>query len=237
VKDIVTPTPNGQPGQCATTDCVSFSGATFYAEGTGGVPQSTPQNSTSPWSAAQVLLGTANPTRVRSAVPRKGGAFFTGSGAIPNRNDIFTTFVSLPAGPNYSTLLIDEPPVGLAACNSNNFRDGLCSQTDLTILADPQTTAQFMPYLTVVLRQDFSAIVRGTKIDSVILQYSDPKRGIVDEVIGDCASPTTPRTDGRPCIAQRKAYTRRNIPGWTPELDGDFEWTLISTGNGGYRVR
>jgi hypothetical protein len=54
--------------------------------------------------------------------------------------------------------------------------------------------------------------------------------------VGSCASPTTPRSDGVPCIAKRTYYKSSRTPGWTPELDGDFEWTLINLGNGSYKV-
>ena len=31
-------------------------------------------------------------------------------------------------------------------------------------------------------------------------------------------------------------YKNKKVPGWTPELDGDFEWTLINTENGFIKI-
>ena len=76
-------------------------------------------------------------------------------------------------------------------------------------------------------------LVKGTKIDSVLIQYTGSSGTFF---VGDCANPTTPRSDGKPCIAKRIFYRSSRVPGWTPDLDGDFEWQLISTANGSYKV-
>jgi hypothetical protein len=72
----------------------------------------------------------------------------------------------------------------------------------------------------------------GTKIGSVIVYYEG-------NPIGDCGSPTSPIADpaGTPCIAKRIYYKNRSVPGWTTDLDGDFEWQILNLKNGGYKVQ
>jgi len=223
IKDTLTPLPNGDATNCSATDCVLFSGITYYAEGTGGLLTSPPQNSAVSWAASAVTLGTFSPTLVKSSLQKSGGDLFTGSGGISSRDDPFTTSVKVPASASYTTAEILESPDSINC--TNNFT--ACFRSDITI---PGT---FSPYLTIVLRQDASTILKRTKIESVLVQYT----GINGTVfVGDCANATTPRSDGIPCIARRVDYRKRTAPGWTPELDGDFEWTLINTGNGSYKV-
>lgn len=226
-KDTVSPIPNGVSGSCATTDCVNFSGVTYYAEGTGG-PNSVPQNSTTIWAAAPVTLGTNSPTFVKSAVQKSGGALFTGNGAVSTGADKFTTRVVVPLAATYTTAEIQEADITAANC-SPNFNT--CFRSDITVPG----TFNSPNYLTFVLRQDSSTILSGTKIESVLIQYT-PTGSTQSVFVGLCANPTTPRTDGLPCIAKRTYYKNSRTPGWTLDLDGDFEWTLISTKNGSYKV-
>lgn len=222
VKDTASPLPNGDPAHCDTTDCVSFSGSIIYAEAGGG-PTSPPQNSIQPWAAAAVTLGTSNPTLVKSVVPKGGASLFTGEGGISTGTDPFTTSVAVPAGTTYTSAQIQESPDSINC--TNNF--SACFRADITI------DGTFAPYMTIVLRQDASTILNGTKIESVLIQYTGTSGTIT---VGDCASPTTPRTDGIPCIAKRTYYKSNKTPGWTPELAGDFEWTLLNIHNGTYKV-
>lgn len=222
VKDKVSPLPDGDPALCGTTDCVAFSGITYYAETTGGI-NSVPVNSTLAWGSDAVTLGTFNPTLVKSAVQKSGGSLFTGSGGVASSADPFATSVIVPASTTFTTAEILETPDAINC--TNNF--SACFRSDITI---PGT---FSPYLTIVLRQDASTILKGTKIDSVLIQYTGPSGTVF---VGDCASPTTPRTDGIPCIAKRTYYRNKSVPGWTLDLDGDFEWTLLNLKNGSYKV-
>lgn len=222
VKDTVSPLPDGVAGSCASSDCVSFSGITYYAETTGGAT-SPVDNSVSEWTTGQVTLGTFNATLVKSAVPKGGASLFTGSGGVSSSADPFATTVVVPAGTTFTTAEVSETPDGINCTNNFNA----CFRSDITI---PGT---FSPYLTVVLRQDASTILRGTKIESVLIEYTGPGGAVL---VGDCASPTTPRSDGLPCIVKRTYYKSSRTPGWTAELDGDFEWTLINLKNGSYKV-
>lgn len=218
VKDTVSPTPDGQSGACATTDCVTFAGTTFYAEGTGGVPNSQPINSTVNWSS-QVTLGTFNPTLVKSAVPRAGARLFTGDAALTTGGDRFSTTVVVPSGTVPTTAEIAETT------------QTVCSVLTECFISTITAPGSFSPFLTIVLRVDQAVIPKGTKIQSVSVQYEG-------EDVGLCASPTTPRTDGKPCIAERRAYPNNSRSGalFPVELENDFEWTLINLGNGSYKI-
>jgi len=220
-----------------TEDAAKFSGITYYAEGTGGV-QSPPQNSTVLWGAADVLLGTPSPVNVKSSVPKSGGSFFTGSG-VTTSADPFATAVTVPSAATYtaeasideatfvSALTVDESgrPVTL---NCANFTP--CYSSAVTV---PGTFG----FLTVVLRQDASTINSGVKIGSVNIWYdgSGEPGDSYNGYLGMCPNATTPLSD-RPCIAASKFYRNKSVSGWTTELDGDFEWTIITNKNGGFKV-
>jgi hypothetical protein len=235
-KDNLSPLPDGVFGSCLSTDCASFSGITYYAETTGGL-QSPPQNSTVLWSAADVLLGTPSPVNVKSSVPKSGGSFFTGSG-VATAADPFATSVTVPGAATYTAeASIDEatfttiqsgglPPIQLTCTNFTP-----CYQSAVNV---PGSFA----YLTVILRQDASTINSGVKIGSVLIWYdgSDEPNDAYHGYLGACPSPTTPLSD-RPCIASSKYYKNRGVSGWTPDLDGDFEWTVISNKNGRFVTR
>lgn len=219
--------PDGVAGLCTTTDCVSFAGTAFYAEGTGGLANSIPKNSALPWSSTEVLLGTANNLRVKTAVSSGGGSLFTGDGGVTTGNDKFTTAVTVPPAATYTTALVDEAKVSVDGVGCTSFTE--CFSSTITI---PGT---FSPYLSITLRQDASTIRKGTKIESVLIEYKVSDTDLTGVIIGDCASPTTPRTDGVPCIAKRTHYRNKSVPGWTAELDGDFEWLILNTTNGSYK--
>lgn len=201
---------------------VNLSGTTYYAEGTGG-PNSIPANSIRPWDPVlPVTLGTASSTLVKSGVPKAGGTFFTGN-SISTGADPFTTSANVPSLAAYTSAVIGESPFTI---NCTNFV--VCWQSKITI---PGT---FSPYLTIVLRQDAANIKPGTKIASVLIRYLGASNDSI--IVGDCESPTKPRSDGLPCLAKRVYYKSAAIPGWTPELDGDFEWTLLNTVNGSFSL-
>ncbi len=222
VKDTVSPLPDGVAGSCTTTDCMAFSGITYYAEANGGA-NSPVDNSIAEWVSGPVTLGTFSETLVKSAVPKRGGSLFTGSGGVSSSADPFATTVAVPAGTAFTTAEIHETPDNINC--TNNF--SACFRSEITI------PGSFSPYLTIVLRQDASTILRGTKIDSVLIEYTGAGEAVF---VGDCASATTPRSDGVPCIAKKTYYKNSKTAGWTAELDGDFEWTLINLKNGSYKV-
>lgn len=209
-------------------DFVNFSGITFYGEGTGGLPQSTPINSTEPWSAAAVALGTNNPTVVKSVVPKAGGSFFTGDGAVATAVDTWTTSVKVPAAGAFTTALISEttgaPPL------APNLSD--LSASDLTI------PGQFAK-LVITLRRDATTILKGAKIDSAVIIYANPTNGGDPRInypftLLACTDTTygvLPQI-GIPCVNRRIAYTRKTAP--TPAWVDDWEFEVFALDNGRY---
>lgn len=218
------------PAAPSGTDAVGISGLTLYAEGTGG-PNPVWPNSTVPWTGnATVALDAPSTVSVKSIVQRTGGVLFTGDGGISTSTDSFTTSVVVPAAASFTTALITESP---ETANCTFFTT--CNVSQVAI------PGQFTPYLTIVLRKDSSTILPGTKIASVVLYYlaDNAPPGTPYTPIGPCASPTTPNSgalEGVPCIASSKHYKSSKVPGWTPELDDDYEWTVINKYNGGYKV-
>jgi hypothetical protein len=193
---------------------IEFAWTNYFSEGANDNGAHNDTNS----GTASTTLGTPTATEVKSfALP--GDSFFTGQTGIASPADAFTTKVTVPA---YAKAEVVESTF---TTGCTNFLT--CWQTDLTI---PGT---FSPYLTVVVSQDKANIKPGTKIGSVVLEYKyfDVNNVLQTYIVGACASPTTPLTNGLPCIASSVHY-KKGTPGWTADLDGDFVWTLISLKNG-----
>jgi hypothetical protein len=208
------------------SDYVNFAGVTYFAEGTGGVPVSVPENSTKAWSAGPVELGTNNPTLVRSAVPKAGGSLFTGSGAAATAADTWTTTVVIPATAAFTTGQIEEATgVPLAA----NLLD-----SSITTLSIPGAFQK----LTITLRRDASTIVKGAKIASARVFYDNPTTPAPGLVYPYEVLPCTDTTYGTlpkpgiPCINRRTEYTKKTAP--TPEWEGDWEFEVFALDNGRY---
>lgn len=215
------------------TDFAKFSGITYYAEGTGGV-HSPPQNSTVLWTANDVLLGTSDPTSVKSSVPKSGGNFFTGSG-VSTGADPFATTLDVPSALTYTAQaeIKEETFSSLTVGGINN------APLTCTNFSPCWSSAVTLPgsfgHLTIVLRQDASTIRPGTKIGSVKIWYdgADTTGDSFHGYLGDCPSPTTPLSD-RPCIVKATYYKNKSVLGWTAALNGDFEWIIIANKNGRY---
>ncbi len=229
--------PAGNVVDCTGTDCVRFAGKVSYSEDRWRYRS--PSYELQAWSAAPVALAVASSDKVRSAVPPGGLTLATGDAGFSTATDRFTTEIVVPSGyvppaGGFATAAIDEAvdPVGCSALAT-------CYRSTITV------PGNFSPYLTVILRVDAADIPKGRKIGSVLVSYE----GLV---IGDCASPTTPRTDGIPCIAKRVAYPkssyskdddkddkyRSSTPSTPvpPDLAGDFEWTILNLKNGSYKI-
>ena len=231
------------------SDYVGFSGRVITAEGaTKGkspndsvdfwpVPSATPtpfacpgpsleNPSSATHPCVRVDLGTPNDLQVKSAAPKTGGTFFTGDGGIPGLlgGDLFTTTVTVPSSQFITTATVVEAP--LLTCT--NFLT--CYSSNIQIIDAATTTpADFSPaHATFVLRMGAENIKNGTHINSVTIMYSNGVNP--PEIVGDCASPTTPLGNGKPCIAYRIAYKNSYKP--NPALGGAFEWGIINTTNG-----
>jgi hypothetical protein len=224
-------------------DKVTFRGQAITAEGYHG--GKSPNNSRDPWVAPDVLLERPDPTRVRTAVPKTGGTVFTGDPGVSTSDDPFSTNVTIPPLPNFTTAEIIE--TAAENCGSNNFFN--CFSTQLTI---PGT----FDYLTIVLRE-YASNIRNPKyanINNVIVKYLDPPAP--GYIVGLCPSPTTPLGGGLPCIASRQAVYAPAVcrPGrghHDDDADGHyrdgyrhhhhhkckptllyFEWKILNTKNG-----
>ena len=254
IKDTASPLPDGTLSNCSGTDCLRISGITYYAEGTGGVPNSTPTNSARCWpsnatcngtyptigATLDVTLGTNNPTLVKSAVQKTGGTLFTGT-SFPASTDPFATLVTVPNNAKYGTAVIQEDPANDTDCvNAARFLTASgspsCFQSNISLpYLDLTGTGSF---LTIVLRMDSSNIARGTKISDVKILYTDDNPPLVNpppnpRLVAPCGN-TSPEI--YPCLQSSVFYRNKGVQGWTPELDGDFEFVLISPKNGGYKV-
>lgn len=227
------PIPNGafdNTGACiAGSDCAVFKGTTFYAE---GAP--VPVNSTDPWEAKPVALGTANAVLVKSAVPKAGGTLFTGLGAAPvPGNDVdWLTVVQIPPGSNFTTATIEES-FSAVTCSSYLAK---CNATTLTI------PGSFPSILKIFLRLDESQRVKGVQIRSAVLYYSEPSHpdGRIDYTANGGLGfiiPACTNTDygplpqpGIPCIKRSVEYTRKNAP--SGDYVGDWEFEIWAIDNG-----
>ena len=146
--------------------------------------------------------------------------------------DPFAVKVTVPPAPTFSIAeLLESDVTSKINCTSlGNFNR--CFAVAVTI-PDIVFTPASGSFMTFVLRADASNIKYGTKINNVLIQYDD---GSSVHNVGACASPTTPRSDGIPCIAKAVHYKNKSVPGWTPALNGDFEFTLINLRNGSFTM-
>jgi hypothetical protein len=83
-----------------------------------------------------------------------------------------------------------------------------------------------------------SNVRKGAKIDRVVIRYSAPAEYGVGPVgpldVQLCArvgNVPVPNDNYEPCIASR-AVIKRGTPGWTPQTDGSFRWTILNKKNG-----
>jgi hypothetical protein len=210
-------------------DKVSFVGTIITAEGP-NLSDPTPDSVDAWGPAVQVSMGTTNINNVKSAVPKGGTLLFTGTGGISLVDDPFTTTVTVPELAAFTTAEILEDAL---TCTSGKFLT--CNTSKLTI---PGTFPN-SPYLTIILRQDATNIVRGTKIDTVVIKYTpDPTVEVLTPAtipVPDCIG-GAPAGGDIPCILKRIYYRNKGVQGWTADLDGDFEWQIINTKNGRFGI-
>lgn len=151
----------------AGTDAITLSHQTFFAEGGNG-PKSTPKNGFTPnVFATPVVLGTPDPTLVRSVVLARGGTFFTGNQGIAVPADEHATKSVVPALPAHTTLEINEAGV---ACSSPNVVT--CYSSQITIPGTFSTA----PYLTSRITQAIQNIRSQTVTVTVPCYHDDDDR-------------------------------------------------------------
>jgi len=211
-------------------EVVTFAGATNYSE---GMNDTTGANDQSLWTGpADVPLGTANPTNVRSALPKSGGTFFTGLDAVPSLLTYpFAAKVTAPNPPVYSSAAIllskvtanDEVQVCTAA---GNFKNCYASQVTIpgVIYVDGSN------YLTIVLRVDSSEINTPFRPANIKVYYEGS-----DSPLPLCSSlGGVPTTTDPHCALPATRYSNAASNG---DLRGDVEVVVLGLTNGTYRIR
>lgn len=256
VKDQVSPTPDGQLQNAidpltslpqpflscvAGTDCARLTGTTFIAEGANG-PNSQPINSVFAWTTRDVALGTANPTRVKSALSQRGGTFATGNDAIPvvsdTINDPFGALVAAPSAATATTVELLEAVVGTEATGEcatfSNFRT--CFGVDVTIpgldYGPSNATSTTKQYLTMRLRVDSERLKRNRYSASDFRLFYIADGSATRVQVGQCAPDPV---GGIPCY---DSFTPRGLAGSgrNDPLRGDFEIVIRNTKNGRFEL-
>jgi hypothetical protein len=236
---------NGQfddldPNNDADNDYVNVNMAWNYAERTNDQKPNT--NSSGSASDASVLLGTVNPTKVISVVPKSGASLYTGRDGIPTSDASdkkqamlatiprlagTTTFAIADLDVSFATDNLNDPDV--ACLNLGHFNQ--CPNFTVSI---PNQTFPVAPWFTAIYRIDASSLKMAPNkiLNSVQIKYIDDSN--VEHDVPAAPSCTTPRADGVPCVVSAKCYKNNVQP---VELRGDCEWTLINTRNGLTRFR
>jgi hypothetical protein len=216
-----------------------FSGITYYAEGTGGLANSVPQNSTRPWSANAVALGTLSPNNIKSGVPQVNRTlkFFTALNPVDAAlTDQITTTVSVAGtAPITSTLTIQEearPTADVSCVAQDNFYR--CYNSTLTIpgLVYPAGSGK---YLGITLRIDPAAIKPGFKTSKVRIKYDD--NTVPACQVTSPSGATIVTYAALPCytgITYYKNWTR-NSP-WPQAWEGSLDVFLVNDENGRWTV-
>lgn len=222
------------------TEYVSLATETFYSEGGNDSSGSQPNDSSGPIPADKVDLGTPNPALVISALPSdRPVTLFTGNGLFAEpqigASPPLQTSVTVPAGASVPTETIDptaeiaqtlEGAAGTGSCN--NFYS--CYSSSLTI--PTVMTGSVAPggkFLTIVLRIDATNILKGTKISSVIPEYTDDL-GSTYPVLKCEVDTSLGEYKALPCWTSRVAIKNAQ----DPNEDGDFVWEVIHNENGRY---
>jgi hypothetical protein len=225
---------------------ISTSISLVYAEGQRG-PNAVWENSTQELKQDNLVsLGTDNPVNIKSAVPKSGATVFTGNSAVPTPLSQFGQLLKVPALPANAPFTVAEIAVtfvsadasdGAACLNGGRFK--ACPTFTTTIGAkDPTTGAfvetKFAPETPVQMtyRIDASTLKMPAAklLNSVMLTYFGSSGA--EENVGICPVTGQPRTDGVPCLLKPGFCYKKNETGGDPNLEGDCEWTTISTGNG-----
>ena len=222
------------------TDKISTNLSVVYAEVTNGGNPSPNSNLDIPQTL--VVLGTANPTDVKSAVPKSGAKFFTGAGGFPkNATDqrLAETVIvpSLTSGDFTTASLVivkvndsDNSVEGSNCLTAGHFKE--CPTYSTTIAG----TFPNSPWLKTIYRIDASNLkMSGPKIlNSVSIKYTNTLRGFNDKDVPKVCTNDQPETGanaGLPCVLSSICY-RKNDTGGISDLEYDCEWTLINIENG-----
>lgn len=211
------------------TDFVDLHLQVVYAERFGGVPSSPPQNSVADFDTAtanSVEIGTNNPTRVKSGVPKNQTvSLYTGTAGIPTSTNKSTMLASIPALGAVTTADLSIDP---ASDPSGCLTQGHFTQCPTYSVTIPGT---LLPYLTTTYRIDASNLQMAPNkiLNGTLILYTGGT--FVDTPVGACTNgqPNTGSLEGLPCVLSKQCYKNNAQPA---DLAGDCEWILINTKNG-----
>lgn len=219
-------TPGGTP-----CEAVRFTGATNYSEGNNDGTGSFP-NDQSAWTVADVPLGTANPTNVKSAVSKTSdNIIFTGTDGAPSLTTFpFAAEISAPNPPNNGSATIslkklesnDQTTLCTAA---GNFRN--CYEADVAVPA-----AIYIPgplYLTIILRVDDSEVINPFRKERIRVYYGADDLNAVPP----CENGLPP-LGGQRCVFSVDRYSNQGTLG---ALRRDVEVVVRAYSNGLLRTR
>jgi hypothetical protein len=195
-------------------DAVNFTWAFNYAEGPNDNPGASHQDTQV--GTTITALGTPTDSEVKSFVPAGGATIFTGLSGVATAADPWTTTVAIPS---LAVATVVESVLA-QSCSADLL---VCNASELTI---PGSFAQ----LVITLRRDKTTIKPGAKISNAEINYAQD--GVNFTPVQSCDVTGGP-APGVPCLASRKAYTKKNAPG--AEWIGDWEFIIFALDNGQYR--
>jgi len=183
--------------------------------------------------STSIALAAIDPTSVTSAVPpNETVSVFTGNLALPSDYDQFTVAITVPPVSISTTASVVESDI-TSEVNCSSMRNFVrCFQSNISI-PGIVLSGVGADYLTFQLRVDKSDIRNGTKIDKVLIQYTDGSLSvpIVQNCLKDGSGNPIPNSDQTPCIARADDYSKKSPLGWK-----GFQWSIINVKNGSYKV-
>jgi hypothetical protein len=226
------------PTAAAGSTDTTFSGTTYYAEGTGGLENSIPQNSTRAWAADIVALGTTSPSNIKTGVPQvnKTLKFSTAPNSVDAElSDQITMTVSVPGTtPITSTLtILDEPlsPTDPDCVAQGNFYRCYTSTLTIPDFVYPSGSGK---YLGITLRIDPAAIKPGFKPGNVRVYY-DSSLVPACQVTSPSSTPIT--YAALPCytgIVYYKNWNRNSS--WPQAWEGSVDVFAVHDRNGRWGI-
>lgn len=227
------------------TEQIQFDWRLNYGEATndsGGASRQDSQQA----SAAPVLLGTFNPSSVKSSVPpTKKVELFTGTFGIATNyltGDGWTTTITVPsANATNAKATIDESK---ASCSFGTtvlcavYSDISVKDGDGNTVVFPATNANAATNALIIkLRRDASTIPSGSRLRDAAVYYA-PDSIANPLPIPDCAvaplGTTVSGVEVKRCEVKSARIEYKNANAPTPDYVGDWEFTIWATENGKY---
>jgi len=226
-------------------EAVRFSGVTDYSEGTN---DGSAVNDRSVWTGpADVSLGTASPTKVKTALAKSGGVFFTGSDGVPSTLTYpFATRLTAPNPPVFGSatislkkfLLSSNSAIDVAEAqwctNAGNFVN--CYEAGIQV---PGVTYTYVAggtnYLTTILRIDSSEVISPFRASRVKVYYTESETDPSVNELPYCPPDGVPLPSAPHCVVNN--IFRYSNAGPNGELRGDVQIEVHGLRNGFLRTR